>query len=200
MEEPLSIFEAKSSMPKVTVDIKTNEPGKHYELFVRALPPFEQGHNASGQITAKTSSTNMPNLAISANVNILPVLNINPPQIVLEPGPLTNAVQKAVTIQYMGSSSLHVSNAVFSAKGVDVQLNESQPGRVFTVTLSFPPGFDATGQPMTLALNSSSPQMPTITVPVNQTPHPIRPVVPGKAPTAAAVTPASPQAARVNAH
>jgi len=182
-DQPFDLYDVKSSTPAIVIEVKTNEAGKHFDLLVKAVPPFKQDNNASGQITAKTTSTNMPSLAIGATVNVLRVINVNPPTIALEPAPFTNVVQKPVTIQYMGSSSLHVSNAVFSAKGVDVQVNETQPGKVFTVTLSFPPGFDAQGRPMQLTLNSSSPQMPLITVPVNQMPRQPQPATPAK-PTA----------------
>jgi hypothetical protein len=195
-DQPMAIYDAHSPSPAMVVQIKTNVLGTNYELVVKAVPPFKQ---ASGVITARTSLTNMPLISINSSVNIQPAVWINPPAIALEPPPLTNVVQKPVTIQYMGSSSLRVSNAVFSAKGVDVQVNETQPGRVFTVTLSFPPGFEANGKPMELLLNSSSPQMPVIKIPVNQQPRVVHPVAPVK-PAAASVTPVQPpQAARVNA-
>jgi len=188
-EQPFDLYDVQSSTPAIALQVKTNEAGKHYELLVKAMPPFKQGNNASGQISGKTTSTNMPSLAIGATVNVMPVININPPQVVLEAAPFTNVVHKPVTIQYTGSKSFHLSNPVFSAKGVDVELNESQPGKVFTVTLTFPPGFESNGRPMELTLDSSSPQMPLIKVPVNQLPRQPHPITPVKPATAGLVPP-----------
>jgi hypothetical protein len=180
MEEALAVYDAASSNPAFGVGIKTNDAGKHYELVVRALPPFKPGNNTSGQITAKTSAPNMASISLTAAANVSPVFNIMPAQLVLEAS-LTNTSQKSITIQYMGSGLSQLSNPVFSAKGVDVQLAESQPGKIYTVTLSFPPGFEAQGKPMELSLTSSSSKMPVIKVPVHQMPKPVVPVKPASA-------------------
>jgi hypothetical protein len=179
--EPLAIFEGKSTSPAIGVELKTNEIGKDYEVVVNAKAPFKQGSNPSGQITFKTSATNMATVNIGVTANIMPVIRVIPPSIVLDAGPLTNVVQKPVTIEYLGANPIQVSNAVFTAKGVDVQLTGQNPGTKFAVTLSFPPGFDANGRTMELTLNTSSTQMPVVRVGVTQMPHPpIRAIAPGK--------------------
>jgi hypothetical protein len=177
--DPLAVFEAQSTSPAIGVELKTNEIGKDYEVTVIAKAPFKQGNNPSGQITFKTSATNMPTVNIGVTAAVMPVMRINPPAIVLEAAPLTNVVQKPINIEYLGANPIEVSNPVFSAKGVDVQLSGPNPGKQFTVTLSFPPGFDANGRNMELTLNTSSTQMPVVKVAVTQ-PHPVHPIVPGK--------------------
>ena len=188
-DQPVDIYDVKSSVPAISVQVKTNEVGKHYEMVVSAKPPFKQGNNPSGQISGKTTSTNMPTFNLAATAYIQPIISIMPPHVSLEAAPFTNVIQKPVTIHYLGSTPIQVSNAVFSAKGVDVQLAEPQHGKIFTVTLSFPPGFDANGRVMELTLNSSSAQMPVIKVPVTQVPrtvnsNPASKSTPGVAPQA----------------
>jgi hypothetical protein len=178
--EPLSIYEAQSSSPAIGVELKTNEIGKDYEVVVSAKAPFKQGNNPSGQITFKTTATNMATVNIGVTAAIMPVMRVSPPLIVLDAAPLTNVVQRPVNIEYLGSQPIQVSNAVFSAKGVDVQLSGPNPGKQFIVTLSFPPGFDANGRNMELTLNTSSAQMPVVKVGVTQPGHPSHPMVPGK--------------------
>jgi hypothetical protein len=178
--EPLSIYEAQSSSPAIGVELKTNEIGKDYEVVVSAKAPFKQGNNPSGQITFKTTATNMTTVNIGVTAAIMPVMRVTPPLIVLDAAPLTNVVQRPVNIEYLGAQPIQVSNAVFSAKGVDVQLSGPNPGKQFIVTLSFPPGFDANGRNMELTLNTSSAQMPVVKVAVTQPGHPTHPVIPGK--------------------
>jgi hypothetical protein len=180
-EEPLALYDAQSTTPAIGVQIKTNEIGKDYELVVTAKAPFKFGNNAAGQISAKTSATNMATINIGTTANVQQAMRVNPSIISLEPGPFTNVVQKPVTISYLGANPIQVSNAVFSAKGVDVQLAGPQPGKDFTVTLLFPAGFDSNGRNMELTLNTSSAQMPVVKIPVMQMPRSIHPVVPGKA-------------------
>jgi hypothetical protein len=201
-EQPIALYDVQSTQPGIAVEVKTNEVGKHYDLVVSAKPPYKQGGNVSGQITAKTTSTNMSTISIGATVNIMPIISVNPPQIFLESSPFTNSIQKPITIQYLGSGSLHLSNAVFSTKGVDVKMDETQPGRIFTVTLSFPPGFDHVGKPMELTLDSSAPQMPVIKVAVNQMPRQVRAptFVPGRPTVGVSPSAILPAQARANAH
>jgi hypothetical protein len=176
--QPLALHHALSSNPAIAVEIKTNEPGKHYALIIRALPPFQPGTSFSANVTAATSSSEMPTAQVNATVTVQPLVSVSPPHVLLEAPPLASAVQKPVTVLYQGSGSLHVSNAVFSAKDVDVQIAETQPGKLFTVTLAFPAGFDSQGKTMELRMNSSAPQMPMITIPVQQLPSPVQRVFP----------------------
>ncbi len=188
--EPLAVYDAQSSIPAITVQLKTNEPGKHYELLIRAAPPFASG-SASSQITAKTSSTNVPIVSVNASVSVQPLIAVNPPQVVLDPGPLTNIVQKSVTLVYQGSGALRLSSGAVNAQFVDVQIAESQPGKVFTVTVSFPSGYESSGKPIELTLNTSSPRMPVIKVPIYQFPRIARTVPQTKPSSSAAATPPS---------
>ena len=178
--EPLAIYEAQSSSPSIGVEIKTNEIGKDYEVVVSAKAPFKHGTNPSGQITFKTTATNMATVNIGVTAALMPIMRVNPPSVLLDATPLTNVIQKPINIEYLGATPIQVSNAVFSVKGVDVQLSGPNPGKQFIVTLSFPPGFESNGRNMELTLNTSSTQMPVIKVPVNQIPRPTHPVVPGK--------------------
>jgi len=199
-DQPLAVYDVQASTPGIGVQIKTNDIGKHYDLLVSAKPPYKQGNNVSGQITAKTSSTNMPTISIGATVNIMPIVSVNPPQILLDAPPLANVIYKTNMIQYLGSGSLQLSNAVFSAKGVDVKVEEDEKnrGKIFFVVLSFPAGFESVGKPMELTMDSSAPQMPVIKVMVNQMPRQAGKFVPSR-PTAA-VAPVLPPQARANAH
>ena len=68
-----------------------------------------------------------------------------------------------------------------SVKDVDIQLQETQPGKTFTATLSFPPGFElAQGQQAELTIKSSHPGVPVIKVPITQMPRVSQPLVPVK--------------------
>ncbi len=51
-------------------ELRTNTPGREYELHIRAVPPL--GFSAlSGHFTLKTSSTNQPELRVSAYLQML---------------------------------------------------------------------------------------------------------------------------------
>jgi hypothetical protein len=77
------------------------------------------------------------------------------------------------TIQNESTNSLKLSEATASVKGVDVEIRETQPGKMFTALVAFPKGFQATpGQPVMVTIKSSNPRLPLIKVPVEQVARP----------------------------
>ncbi len=181
-EAPLTLSAPEGNNAAFAAELKTNQPGKQFELVVRTVPPLLAG-NAQGQITLKTSSTNLPVINVTAWANVQPVVVAMPAQIALPMAPLANPMPSAVSIRNNGTNTLALSEAIVNAKGVDVQLRETEPGRAFALALNFPAGFEiAQGEKVELSVKSSHPQFPMIKVPVMQ---PARPAPPVAVPTAA---------------
>ena len=67
-EFPLTLSAPESSHPAFTAELSTNQPGKEFQLLVKTVPPLPAG-NVHGQITLKTSSTNMPVIQVNALAN-----------------------------------------------------------------------------------------------------------------------------------
>jgi copper(I)-binding protein len=87
--------------------------------------------------------------------------------IVLPPGPLTNVVHAMVTVRNTGTNTLALSDAGVNAQGAEVQVQEIQPGRIFSVSVDFPLGFQVPpDQKVELALKSNHPMFSHIQVPV----------------------------------
>lgn len=189
VDQPLTLSAPESANPAFAAELKTNQPGREFELIVRTVPPLPPG-NVSGVISLKTSSTNTPTLSITAIANMQPVVMVQPYQITLLAAPLVSPTISTISIRNNGTNTLALSEPAVNAKGVDLQLKELQPGRFFTLTVTFPAGFEmAQGEKVELSLKSNHPQFQVIKVPVLQ---PSRP-----APTAApdqVVRPALPQA------
>ena len=177
-ESPLTLSAPESSHPAFAAELKTNQPGKQFELVVRMVPPLPAG-NVQGQITVKTSSTNLPVVNITARANVQPVVVIEPPEILVlaaqvNPRPYT------VSIRNNGTNVLVLSEPTVNAKGVNVKLKEVEPRRGFTLALNFPMGFALPqGEKVELSVKSNHPQYPMIRVPVIQKPSPAGFEVPG---------------------
>lgn len=175
-EAPLTLSAPESSNPAFAAELRTNQPGRQFELFLRTVPPLPTG-NVQGQITMKTSSTNLPVINVGALANVQPVVMAAPRQIALPAAPLAGPMPSTVSIRNNGTNMVTLSEAAVNAKGVDVQLKETEAGRAFAVTLNFPAGFEiAQGEKVELSVKSNHPQFPTIKVPIMQPPRPARPV------------------------
>ena len=197
MEEPVTLSAPESNNKSFQAVLKTNQPGKEYEVTIKPVPPLAAG-SVQGQITLKTSSTNVPVVTVTAWANVQPALAVMPPQITLPGGPLNSKTTPTITIQNNSTNLVTLSDPAITAKDVDVQLKEMIPGKSFNATLSFPQGFQISqGQQVEFTVKSSNPNFPVIKVPVNQMPPPPPPPAQApKAPPTASVTPAPPAAPR----
>lgn len=169
-DQPLSLSPPRSSHRAFTAELKTNQPGKEYELVVRVVPPLGSG-NAFGEITLKTSSTHMPELKISTwAVAVQPVV-VSPAQLMLPAGPFASSLMRMVTIRNMGSNPLALKEPMINVKDVGLELKEIQAGRYFSLVLNFPQGFQLAPQEKAeLNVKSSHPQFALIKVPIHQLP------------------------------
>jgi hypothetical protein len=206
-DTPLTLSPPECSNKAINVDLQTVKPGKEFELTVSAVPPVNSG-TLQGTITIKTSSTNMPLISVTAWANIQPVIAVMPQQIVLPRPPLLNKVSHSVTIQNHGTNQLALTEPKVNVEGVEVDLKETQPGRAFSATVTFPQGFEVQpGKAVELTFKSNHPLHPLIKVPVMQTPRqpaPVQGLAPKTLPatprpTVAPVAPPPPPATPANA-
>src|SRR5262249_43221828 len=139
--EPLTLSNPEVNNPSFSATLKTNQPGKEFELVVSVVPPIRTGYSQS-QVTIKTSSKTVPILTANIGANVQAGVTVIPAQITLPPGPLANQTMPSITIQNNTTNSLTLSEAETTAKDVQVKVNEANPGRLFTATLTFPQGYE----------------------------------------------------------
>ncbi|MBI3850054.1 MAG: DUF1573 domain-containing protein [Verrucomicrobia bacterium] len=178
VNEPLTVSNPESNNRLFTAQLKTNQPGKEFELIISTVPPLE-GANMQGQISLKTSSTNTPVISVTALANMQKVIETGPPQIILPAAPLTGNVISKVSIINNGTNVMVLTDPAVNAKGVDIQIKEFLPGRQFIATLTFPEGFEiGRDEKVEFSVKSNHPQFPLIKFPVLQPPRPAPVAVP----------------------
>ena len=186
-EDAITLSDPQSSTASFTVELSTNKPGKEFQLMISSVPPLKPG-SIAGRITLKSSLTNQATIDVPFWANVQAAVMVLPGQITLPAPPLANKMMPSVTIQNNTTNSISVSDAAVDLPGVEAQIKEMQPGRLFSVQLQFPAGFEIPqGQRGLLTLKSSHPQFTSIQVPIVQMMRPaIRP------PTAAKLVPGAP--------
>ena len=186
LDEPLILAQPESSNKAFEAELRTNAPGKEYEVVVKVMPPLSPG-NVQAQISLKTSSQKVPTVNFTAWANVQAAVTIVPIQVSIPAAPLSSKVTSAITIQGNSTNALTLTEPMVNAKDVEVQIKELQPGRSYSAILTFPQGFEVTpGQPVQFSVKSSNPQFPVIKVPIIQLPKQASPVVPVKAANSAA--------------
>ena len=172
-EEALTLGTPEVNQPGFGVEIKTNQPGKEYELVVSTVPPLKPG-NVQAEIKIPTSSTNTPTLTVRTWANVQPALSILPAQITLPASPLANKLTPVVTIINNTTNPLALTEPAVNVPGVDFQLREVQPGRYFTIGLTFPQGFQLKdGESGELKIKSNNPKYAQIVIPITQGQPPV---------------------------
>jgi hypothetical protein len=170
LDEPLILTDLKVNNPAFAVELQTNQPGKEYQVVVTTPTPHPT-NDQQGQITLKTSTTNLPVVTIPARVNVLPVLLAIPAQIKLPPLPLATAFTNMFWVRNNGTNGLVLSDPAVNAGGVSFEIQTNAASNPpLQVTTVFPAGFDApTGTNLELRLKSNDPLVPVLAVPVLQT-------------------------------
>lgn len=168
LEEPLTLSPPQCANPAFKLDLKTVQPGKEFALHVSYAGPVSNAP-AQGYIMIGTSSTNVPTIKVNANAMPQPAIAVMPPQITLPVAALSAGFRHNQMIRNNGSAPMKVTQAAVNAEGVTVQVTESQPGKLFMLTVNFPTNFQArVGQPLELTVNTTHPRRPIIKVPIIQ--------------------------------
>jgi hypothetical protein len=169
LEEPLTLQPPRCDNPAFKLELKTVQPGKEFALHVSHEGPVSNAA-PQGMITIGTSSTNVPMIKVNTRVMPQPALAVSPQQIVLPAGGLSAGHRHTQMIRNNSTAPMKVTEAAVNAEGVTVQVNESQPGKMFMLTVNFPANFQLpSGQPFDLTVKTTHPRRPVIKVPVVQT-------------------------------
>jgi hypothetical protein len=165
-DEPLSLSAPACNNRLISAELKTNLFGKEYQLVVKLVPPVGSG-NVFADITMKTSATNMPVLTVPVWSVVQPAITVLPSPLQLPSGPIVTNLKQSVSIRSLWTNALVLSDFAINAKDVGSEIVELQPGRFFTILLTFPKGFEiAQGEKIELSLKSNHPQYPLIRVPI----------------------------------
>jgi hypothetical protein len=168
LEEPLTLSQPKSDNPAFTLELKTLQPGKEFALHVTHAGVVTNA-SPQGLITISTSSSNVPTVKVATRVMPQPALAVSPLQIMLPAGSLSAGHRHTQMIRNNSSTPMKVTEAAVNAEGVTVQVNESQPGKLFLLTVTFPTNFQArAGEPLALTVKTSHPKRPIVNIPVVQ--------------------------------
>jgi len=109
--------------------------------------------------------------------------------------PILSARSPLPALRDLSANTLTLSDATTSAKDVQIKLNEANPGRLFTATLTFPQGYELPpGEQAVFTVKTSNPQFSVVKVPITQMQRPsaVSPIAtPFKATSGLHIAPAS---------
>jgi hypothetical protein len=168
LEEPVELSDLQCTNRSLQADLKTVQPGKEFELRITALAPFASNIIAA-PVSVKTSSPRMPMITVNAYVVVQQAVLVAPNRITLPTGRLAAAMSQSVKILNKGTNALVLSDARVNSPRTEVRLQEVQPGRVFSLMVNFPAGFQVNpDKEVEVSVRSNHPQFPLIKVPVVQ--------------------------------
>ncbi|HOW64197.1 MAG TPA: DUF1573 domain-containing protein [Candidatus Paceibacterota bacterium] len=168
LDQPITLSAPESTNQQIKAELKTIQEGKEFQLLVHA-EPASATENLRSLIHIKTSSTEMPLLSVKAFALVQDAITVLPAMVALPPGGLRVKASYNVSIRNNGTNVLTLSDPAINAKGVDLQMRETQPGRFYNITLVFPEGFEiAQNDNIELDVKSNHPRFPVIRVPIKR--------------------------------
>jgi len=185
MDAPLSLSDPQSTNNAFSAVLKTNVPGREFELTVTAAPPAPLNGSLSlttvqGQISLKSSATNKNPLTIPVYETVSPEITIFPLNIQLPVGSLTQPLTSHVSIRD-NIADFTLTDAAVNVPGVNVSTIMMQTNRIYVLTVTFPQGFAIQpGQGAALTVKTDNPRFPLLTIPVTSVPGMAQPARPGQ--------------------
>jgi len=170
MDEPITLSDLQvSSNNAFRAELKTVHPGKEFELQITAAAPFTATNPVAVPITMKTSSPKMPTVNVTAYLTVRSPVTISPAEVALPPGKLSGSMGISLMVRNEGATPLSLSDLKVDYPGAEIRLTETVPGRVFSLALTLPEGFQLKeDQKAAITMKSNHPKFPMITIPVIQ--------------------------------
>jgi hypothetical protein len=167
LDDPIELSDVKSTNQSFQAELKTVRPGKEFELHVKAVPPYTS--NTAATVSVKTSAPQMPTINVNAYIAVQQAVIVAPAQITVPTGRLSGGLSSSVKILNRGTNALVLSEPRVNSPGIEVRLQEVQPGQVFGLMVNFPAGFQTKpDKKIEVTVKSNHPKYPLITVPVLQ--------------------------------
>lgn len=163
--QPLEVFEPVSNNPQFSAEIRTNAPGKLYEVVIHTVPPLNIT-NPHGLINLRTSSTNNPTIGISAMCVVQPSIMINPPRLVVTEAQRQGEFTAVVNLRNGMNRPLKLTDATVNVAGAKVTLREVEPNRSFEAKVVLPPGAEVGNAAAELSVKSNFADYDVVHVPI----------------------------------
>ncbi len=166
VDVPLKLSDLRSENLHFRPDLKEVIPGKEYELIVTTLPPLPDG-TQSGRISMTTSNPQMAEISVQAVVTVLPPIQIAPTQISFGTPKLTQVEKRYAVVLNNRGRDVKVTDLATDAPGVTLASSADATGRQFTITLTFPIGFEfKPGDHYVLRGKTNQENLPTFEIPI----------------------------------
>jgi hypothetical protein len=166
---PIGIESIESNNGMFVADIKTNQPGKEFEISVKTMLPVNPAYT-HGIITVKTTSTNVPQVQVTAMLMLQPLVAVVPGNINLPPGSSSGAVIHTLAVRNSGTNAaFKVTEVTGSDARISATVKEIEAGKAYDVNVNLPEGFEVKpGQPAEVVIKTSHPQHGELKVPILQ--------------------------------
>jgi len=166
LEEPVNVWIDGWTNRSFEAGLKTVRPGREFAVEITTVPPLGPG-TVVLPLKLKTSAVDVPSLTLNICANEQPPILFTPGEVTLPAEPMKVRERRAVMIYNQGREVVVLTNLTLNLSGVECTLNEIRPGRLFSIVLNFPAGFEfPVGRAAEVRVNSSHPRYPVIRIPL----------------------------------
>ena len=190
-DTPLSLSDPRRTSDLFSAVLKTNVPGHEFELTISAALPSHLAATTGstiiqGEISLQSSATNRNPLIVSVFEEIRPEIEVFPTYFTVPIGYLARAITNPPVTIREDKTNFTLFDPVVNVPGVQAFLAVMQTNRIYSLSVSFPQGFQAqAGEKINVTMKTDNPNFPTISVPILPVPAPAQPARPPFTPSPA---------------
>lgn len=164
-EGELELEMATRKKDRFDVELVETRPGKSFDLVVHVAPPFKIGYERA-VVTLKTNLPEHRTLSVRLNLHIPDRLDVIPNQLLVDDR-AGKALTRQLTLTNYGERPVEVLEATIDDPSARTVLATRETGKIYTVGVSFPPGFRLPAGGRTLTLRTDDAEKPTVEVPIH---------------------------------
>lgn len=164
VEGMAELTNVRSSHPAFSVETKTIEPGKKFELIVTLVPPLKPGRN-SGKIEFSTGISDKPTMSVPVSAFVTAEIDVMPPKLAVA-SERTKDLSRQFTIRNYSKKPVKITDLVTSNPALKVAMTETKAGMNFRVTVTVPATYVIPAGGDKITFKTDCPAVPEVTVPI----------------------------------
>ena len=169
-DDPITVELGTGLDPPFKAEVVASEPGRAYQLRVRAEPPYKPGVQRQ-ILLLRTSNDNQRRISVNVRASVPKRLNVSPGVLTVIPRKSETelpavGLMRVVRFNNYGATPVKILEAKVNDPAVKVNLNEQTEGKSYSVEVEFPPDYSPPLGGRMLTLKTNDPDTPNLQVPI----------------------------------
>ncbi len=164
-EQTMKLEPAEGKSGVFAWQVKEIEPGKVFDVYVTATPPFADGPN-NVNLHLRTGLEREPNAQIFCRLHSPPVIECSPPMLMVSPT-INKAYPRDIYVQYNGEGMMNLLGVEAENPTIKTSFTAVQPGKSYNLQVQLPANLQVSpDQPTHIILKTDLEDRSKVLIPI----------------------------------